>query len=333
VSDQSAHFLALNRNKRSLTLNLKSEKGKEIFLKLAQNADVVIEGFRPGVVKRLGLDYERLRGVNPQIVYCSLTGYGQTGPYRNHVGHDINYIARAGLLSLTGSERPVIPGVPVADLAGAMFAAFSIVSALWARSRDPNRGGVYLDVPLTDAVISWLTIHLAEALALQKPLYPDEVVLTGAYPCYAIYETSDGCYLTVGALEEKFWARLCEALGVPEFTPYQFASDKRDEIFTRLREIFRSKTLQEWLEVLDPKEIPVAPVLDLREVIEDPHVSERGLIREDMGIAFPLQIRNSLEGRGKGRPAPKLGEHSREILEGLGFAQGEIDRLAREGVI
>jgi crotonobetainyl-CoA:carnitine CoA-transferase CaiB-like acyl-CoA transferase len=328
LGDESARFLALNRNKKSLTLDLKSEKGRTILLKLAETSDVVIEGFRPGVARRLGIDYERVRKINSEIVYCSLSGYGQSGPYREHVGHDINYIARAGLLSLTGPERPIIPGVPVADLAGAMFAAFSIVAALWARDR--GQGGVYLDVSLTEAVVSWLSVHLAESLVTGRPSDPGDLVLTGAYPCYAIYETKDERYLTVGALEGKFWAKLCEAIGVPEFIPYQFASDKREEIFEKLREIFRSKTLAEWLGALDPKEIPVAPVLDLHEVATDPHLQRRGLLQPP-GIAFPVRI--SEPSRERDRPAPRLGEHTRKILSQLGLSAAEIDRLAQEGVI
>jgi len=328
VGGESARFLALNRGKKSLTLDLKPEKGREIFLKLARTADIVIEGFRPGVVKRLGIDYEQIKRISPEIIYCSLSGYGQSGPYREHVGHDINYVARAGLLSLTGSDRPVIPGVPVADLSGAMFAAFSIISALFARER--TKMGCYLDVSLTDAVISWLSLHLAETLVTGQPVRPNEQVLTGAFPCYALYETKDGRWLAIGALEEKFWRRLCEALDVPQFIPYQFAGEEREEIFEKLREVFRSKTLSEWLDELYPTEIPIAPVLDLMEVVEDPHLRQRGLL-ERPGAAFPVGIRGVR--RREDLPAPRLGEHTREILGGLGLSEAEIDQLAREGVV
>jgi crotonobetainyl-CoA:carnitine CoA-transferase CaiB-like acyl-CoA transferase len=330
ANGKSARFEALNRNKKSLTLDLKKPEGREIFLKLAESADVIVEGFRPGVAERLQINYKRVREVNPDIIYCSLSGYGQTGPYRDHVGHDVNYLARAGLLSLTGRSEPVIPGVPVADLAGGMFAAFSVVSALLARERHPERSSVYLDVSLTDAVISWLSLHFAETLTLQKPLRPDEVVLTGAYPCYALYETKDGRWLAVGALEEKFWRKLCETLGVFEFSAHQFDAERRDEIFTRLEEIFRSKTLDEWLEVLDPKEIPIAPVLNLWEVAHDPHAQGRKLLQPP-GISFPVQIANA--GEREDRPAPELGEHTRVVLEGIGYSGSEIDELAAKGVI
>ena len=330
IDGKSARFEALNRNKRSLTLDLKQPEGREIFYKLVERCDVVVEGFRPGVVQRLEIDYERLRAVNPRVVYCSISGYGQRSPYRNHVGHDVNYVARAGLLSLTGHPEPVIPGVPIADLAGATFAAFSIVSALLARERSPSREGCYLDVSLTDAVISWLALHLAETLATGRAVRPHEQALTGAFPCYAIYETKDGRRLAVGALEEKFWRRLCEALGVPEFAAHQFDAQKRGEIFARLRDIFRSKTLEEWFQQLDPTEVPVSPVLDLKEVAQDEHVRARGLLRPP-GIAFPVHI-SPAEAQGD-RPAPALGEHTQSVLEELGYSSDEIRKLRKRGVV
>ncbi len=329
INEKSAPFLALNRNKKSLTLDLKAPKGREIFLQLAQRTDVVMEGFRPGVVQRLGIDYEHVHEANPNIIYCSLTGYGQKSPYRDHVGHDVNYIARAGLLSLTG-EVPVIPGVPVADLCGAMFATVSVLAALHAREQ--GKGGAYLDVSLTDTVVSWLTIHFAEYLVTKKPLRSQELVLTGGFPCYHIYETRDRKYLAVGVLEEKFWAKLCHVLGKPEFIPHQFSEDKREEIFQSLKAIFASKTQAEWLKELDPKEIPVAPVLNLAEVVRDPHVRERKLIHEDeMGIVLPVQVSGSREK--EDHSAPELGEHTHEILAEFGYSQADIDRLTQERVI
>jgi crotonobetainyl-CoA:carnitine CoA-transferase CaiB-like acyl-CoA transferase len=328
VQGKSVRFLALNRNKKSVTLNLKMPQGRAVYLQMAQTADIVMEGFRPGVSQRLEIDYPHVKRANPDIIYGSLTGYGQQSPYRAHVGHDINYTARAGLLSLTG-QTPVLPGVPVADLAGAMFAVCSVLAAL--RARDQGRGGTFLDIPLTDSVISWLSLHFAEYLGTQETPRPQELILTGGYPCYHIYETRDGKYLSVGALEEKFWAKFCNALGVPEYISYQFALEKREEIFSVITGIFRSKTQAQWLRELDPQEIPIAPVLDLAEVMQDPQVRERGLIREDaLGIAFPVRMGDSQEK--KDRSAPELGEHTREVLEALGYSLRDIEQLRRDGV-
>jgi len=327
---KSTRFMMLNRNKKSVTLNLKQPRGAELFLELIQGADVVIENFRPGVMRRMGLDYEVLCEYNPEIVYCALSGYGQEGLYRDHVGHDVNYIARAGLLSLTG-ESPIIPGVPVADLAGSMFAAFSVLAAL--RSRDQGHGGTFLDVSLTDAVISWLSIHFAELFPTGQKLNPKEMILTGGFPCYAVYETKDSKYLAVGALEDKFWAKLCEQLGCPEYVQHQFSETHRDEIFERFQSIFSSKPQSVWLDELDPNEVPIAPVLDLTEVARNPHVQQRGLIKGDglAGVSFPVRWHGLDEG--EDQPAPTLGEHNWEFYGQIGYSRDEIGDLERENVI
>ncbi len=326
----SARFLMLNRNKKSISIDLKKAPGKEVLLRLAESADVLIEGFRPGVTRRLGIDYDALKARNPEIIYCSLTGYGQEGLYRDHVGHDVNYIARAGLLSLTGSS-PVIPGVPVADLAGAMFAAFSILAAL--RARDYGQSGAYIDVSLTDSVISWLSIHFAEYFSLGGIPNPQQLVLTGAFPCYSVYETQDKKYLAVGALEEKFWVNLCHALGRPEYIPLQFSVEQKEAIFEDLRKIFRTKPRDLWLEELNPHEIPVAPVLDLSEVAKNPHVHARGLMRDGLftGVAFPVRWHSADEK--EDAPAPNLGQQKWEILGEIGYSKSEIESLIETHVI
>jgi crotonobetainyl-CoA:carnitine CoA-transferase CaiB-like acyl-CoA transferase len=326
----STRFLMLNRNKKSLTIDLKSERGRDLFIELVQDADVVIEGFRPGVMRRLGLDYDSLKEFNSEIIYCALSGYGQEGLYRDHVGHDVNYIAQAGLLSLTG-KSPVIPGVPVADLAGSMFGAFTLLAAL--RARDQGQGGTFIDVSLTDAVVSWLSIHFAEYFPTQNSPNPQELVLTGGYPCYAIYETKDNKYLAIGALEEKFWANLCEALDRTEYIPHQFSDTKREEIFDDLKTIFKRKLQVVWLDELDPSEIPVAPVLDLSEVAKNPRTRERGLISgsDFPEVAFP--VRWSTDNESEDTAAPMLGEHNWEILAQLGYSKREIEKLIDSKVI
>lgn len=326
----STRFLMLNRNKKSMTINLKSDRGRDLLIELVQDADVLVEGFRPGVMRRLGVDYDSLQEYNSELIYCALSGYGQEGLYRDHVGHDVNYIAQAGLLSLTG-EKPVIPGVPVADLAGSMFAAFTLLAAL--RARDQGQGGKFIDVSLTDAVVSWLSIHFAEYFPTRNSPDPQELVLTGGYPCYAIYETKDHKYLAIGALEEKFWAKLCEAIGRPEYIPYQFSEEKRGEIFEDLKAIFARKQQSVWLDNLDPSEIPVAPVLDLSEVAKNPRIRERGLIQDSQfsDVAFP--VRWSHESEAADSPAPALGEHNWELLQELGYSKAEIQALIDRNVI
>jgi len=334
VNGKSYRFLLLNRNKKSLTLNLKNPQGREIFLKLAHTADAILEGFRPGAVQRLGIDYEAVRKIKPDIIYGSLTGFGQEGPYRERVGHDINYISIAGLLSLTGHEKPVIPGVPVADLAGGMFAALTLLAALIKRNRSLR--GAYIDLSMTDCVLSFLGIHAAEYFATGQSLKPSETVLTGGFPCYAIYETKEGKFITIGALEEKFWANLCRALGKEEYTPYQFSLEKREEIFASFKKLFKSRTRDEWLAFFDQREIPIAPVNDLKEAFDDPQIRHRGLLIETENkkikqIGFPAKYAESFERQDQ--LAPALGEHTDEILRALGCNEKQLEKLRREGVI
>lgn len=332
----SYRFAMLNRNKKSVAVNLKTPEGREIFMRMARNADVVLETFRPGVMERLGIGYNSVRAVNPGIVYCSLTGFGQTGPYRERVGHDLNYVGIAGLLSLTGRVKPEIPAVPVADLAGGMFAALTILAALQSRARTGT--GAHLDLSMTDAVFSWLTIHLAELFANETAFERAEVTLLGAFPCYAIYETSDGKYLTVGALEPKFWHNLCVALERPQFSSSQYDSEKREETFGDLRALFKTRTQQAWLEFFAAREVPLAPVNDLTEAVADPQIRHRRLTRSLMRnavefkqVAFPAHFEGAREK--SDQPAPALGQDTRRVLLGIGYQEGEIEALKLRGVI
>ncbi|HEX7065458.1 MAG TPA: CoA transferase, partial [Bacillales bacterium] len=214
----SAQFHSLNRNKKSMVLNLKSEEGKAVFLQLAQTADVVIESFRPGVMERIGIGYPTLKEINPEIVFCSLTGYGQNGPYAKSPGHDINYLSYSGLLDLQGEQggRPVVPAAQIADLGGgALPAAVGIMLALF--DREKSGQGQFVDIAMLDGVISWLQTILPDYLATEVPLKRGELALSGGKACYEVYETKDGRYLAVGALEEKFWREFCEAIGCEDF--------------------------------------------------------------------------------------------------------------------
>lgn len=297
---QSARFVALNRGKKSVVLDLKQAGDQEKFYALAAAADAVVEGFRPGVATRLGVDYDALIRIRPQIVYCSLSGYGQSGPYRNHVGHDLNYVGVAGMLGL--SPHPRIPGVQVGDLAGGMFAALGVVAALWAQEK--NHQGQYLDVSLTDSALHWMGLHLAAGPS------DGPQILSGDYPFYSVYQTQDGRWLSVGCLEPKFWVALCERLGLGELVDQQFAEGKqRQRVYETLRDTFRAKPLAVWLKELDPTQIPVAPVHDVAGVLEDPQLKARGVL-DPPGVRSPLAF--SQNGRTLG-PAPALGEHNDSV--------------------
>jgi len=338
-SGMGIHFHTLNRNKRSTAIDLKRKEGREFLLELATWADVLVEQFRPGVMERLGLGYETIREVNPSIIYCSITGYGQDGPYRDVAGHDINYLGYAGVLDSTGKTEgpPVMCGVQIADLGGGgMFGALSILTAYIYMM---NTGeGQHVDVSMMDGSASWLTVNTGELFMTGEGPGRGTQVLHGAFPCYNVYEAADG-YMAVGALENKFWQRLCEILGRPEYGPEQFNTKKTDEIFTWLKDKFKEKIRAEWMEVFADEDACVSPVLSITEMASDPQVLHREMVVEvedeklgrtkTLGIpvkfgATPGEIRRS---------APRLGEHTTEVLEMLGCPVEEIERLRAEGVI
>ncbi|MFQ6057474.1 MAG: CaiB/BaiF CoA transferase family protein [Anaerolineae bacterium] len=334
INGESAPFLALNRNKKSLALNLKSERGREIFLRLAEKADVVLEGFRPGTVERLGAGYETVRAVNPSIVYCSLTGYGQDGPYRQRAGHDVNYLALAGVLGLTGPKDgpPVIPAVQIADLSGGMYAALGILAALWARERTGQ--GQYVDVAMLDGVISWLVLLAAQHFAGFMPGRGDWL-LSGGVPCYNVYQTRDGSYMALGALEPKFWAAFCQGVGREDLIPRQFDAQATAE----MQAIFRGRTREAWVAFAQEVDCCLEPVLGLDEVFAHPQVAQREMrvqvehprLGRMAQLGLPLKF-SATPGSIRS-PAPRLGEHTAEILESLGYEQGEIQALREAGVV
>lgn len=279
IASQQAHR-QMNRNKRSLTVDLKHSEGRALLLVLARSADVFLEGFRPGVTKRLGIDHPALAAVNPCLVYCSLTGYGHDGPARDRVGHDINYLARAGVLGLSGpaGAPPVLPPLQMADLGGGTQAATAILAALWHRERTGE--GQFIDVALFDCIVSWLTLLAGSHFAGQPPVR-GELLLGGAYACYNVYETADGGWLSVGALEAAFWRNLCEALGLGEHVDRQFAPlSRQGAIIAAVQARFRTRTQAEWLEALEGVEACVEPVLTLDAALSDPHVRARRMVVE-----------------------------------------------------
>lgn len=326
----------IQRNKRSMTLNLKDERGRQIFRQLVADADIVLEGFRPGVTQRLGIDYDSVAAINPRAVYCSISGYGQDGPYRDKVGHDLNYLGYSGLVGVSGAAggAPQIMPVQIADIGGgALMAVVGILAALAAREHTGR--GQFVDISMMDGSVIWNVWHQLVYLASGKDPERGRTQLTGHNPCYAIYETKDGKHVTVGAIEPHFWANLCNQLGVPEFIADQYAEgERREEMFRVVRGKFLEKTQAEWLAQLDAVDICFGPVNSVRQSLQDPHVLARQLVHKVDGltlIASPVKLSDT-------PPAtptapPKFGQHTDEVLRAAGMEQAAIDTLRAEGVI
>lgn len=340
INHPSGYFLVTNRNKRSLALNLKHPAGREIFLKLVEQADVVIEGFRPGVMERLRLDYETLRQLNPRLIYCALTGYGQDGPYRHQAGHDINYISTAGLLGVNGAKEgpPTIPGVQIADLAGgSLHAVIGILLALQARAQ--TGAGQMVDISMTDCSLALMYIPFATYLANGAQPQRGAEGLTGRYACYHVYETQDGRHLALGALEPKFWENLCHQLSRADLIPLQFSNSRQTELIAKLTAIFQTKTANEWLNEFAEVDTCLTLVKGIAEMMDDPQVIHRGLIGElDHPTAGRLKqiaptVQLSATPGAMQAPPPELGEHTRAILSELGYTAALIEQWAQAGVI
>lgn len=338
---ESGSFLLLNRNKRSLTLNLKSDEGRRVLLELVTDADVVVEGFRPGVMDRLGVGYEVMERHNPRIVYCAISGYGQDGPYAQRSGHDLNYMALAGALQLFGTPAtgPIVPGLSIADVGGgSLMAAFGIMAALNAR-RTTGRGQ-FVDISMTDGLVSWLCYHAADRLFAGTEPRGGERPFIGSAPCYNVYRCADGRHLTLGIIEEHFWHRFCELIDRPELRSQQWPEgDAATRQFADLAAVFACDSAASWDARLASHDIPVAVVNTMAEAFTDPQLVHRGMLQHIdhpvegsiPQLGFPIKLRET-PGQML-RPPPLLGQHNAEVLAQLGYTAEAAEALARDGVV
>lgn len=333
--EASFFYKLVNRNKKSLRLDLKQAEGRELFLRLVRTADVVVEGFRPGVMARLGLDHASLAGVNPRIVLCSITGYGQDGPYAQRAGHDINYIGYAGVLDQIGTAggAPAIPNLQIGDLLGGTLSALLglLVAVIDARASGQGR---HVDVAMADAALAHAIFPLAEVLANGQVRPRGEDLLSGGVPCYGVYRTADDRHMAVGALEQKFWLLLCDTLGRQDLKPLHLASGADGaRARAELEAVFRSRTQAEWTAVFDGVDCCVTPVLRLEESLADAHVRARGMVVEAGGLrqfAPPVRLAGHAP---RFTPAPAAGADCDALLGKLGLSSEEIEGLRERGVV
>jgi crotonobetainyl-CoA:carnitine CoA-transferase CaiB-like acyl-CoA transferase len=339
-SARGAPFLALNRGKRSIRIDLKTDAGKDVLRRLARDADVVLESFRPGVLDRLGVGYERLREENPGLVYCAITGYGQDGPARERSGHDLNYLSLGGLLGLTGESDgpPVQSAGQIADLGGgALTAAVGILIAL--RERERSGLGQLVDCSMFDGALAWLAMPAAAALASGRADRRGENVLAGAVVCYRPYRCADG-YVSLAALEPKFWSAFCRGVDRDDLRESAFARTGSDA-HRELEEIFLAHTRAEWREFASEHDCCLEPVLDLDEALASELVQTRKMVVELAQPGAEVAVRLVGTPIKLGRtpaeptraPGPGLGEHTAEVLAAAGFTDEEIAALLREGAV
>lgn len=321
----------INRNKEHITLNLKSEKGKKIFFTLAKKADVIIEGFRPGVTGRLGVSYEDMKQINPGIIYCSVTGYGQTGPLKDHAGHDVNFQGYSGLLSLMGFKDggPCIPGVQLGDVAGSLNAAIGILLALY--SREKTGKGQYIDISITDSLTALMPIPAGWYWTHGKPPERGNYFLSHKFAWYNVYQTKDGKFITLGALEPRFWKTICEYFNVPQYIALQNNEEKREEIIGFFKNAFAQKNRDEWVEIFKDKDACLGSVLELNESLYGDNGQSREMLvtiennqkQKIPVLGIPVKLSDT---PGTIRTAPpKFGENTVNILKEFGFSEQDME--------
>ena len=333
IDGQGAYFLALNPGKKSVSLNLKAPAGRELFLNLAATAEVIVESFRAGTVDRLGIGFEAVRAVNPRIVYCSISGFGQDGPDRDRAGHDLDFAARSGILGLTGRPDavPAIPPVQIADLSSAMYAAAGILAYL--RESERTGRGRHIDIGMLDSAVAWMIMPVAEHAAGERG-GPGRRPLTGKHPCYNVYRTRDGRHVCLAALEKKFWCAFCAKVGRDDLLPLQFSEKPED--FALFEELFAGRTADEWAALLEGTDFCCDVVPTLGEVLEDRQIRHRGLVIPPApGAPAVIRVGHPLRERAAADhgACPGHGQHTAEVLGGLGIAGARLDELEAAGVI
>ena len=344
IGDESAYFLSINRNKRSLTLNFKEPEAIKIFLKLVEKADVVVENFTPGVMKRFGLDYETVKAINPSIIYCSISGFGQDGPYQNRPAYDQIMQGVSGLMSITGEPDgdPQKVGIAVSDIGAGMWAAFAVMTALHHRSNSGD--GQHIDISMLDAQVAWMTYQAAYFFANEEP--PKR--LGAAHPTlvpYQAFMSQDGKYVNVAVGSERLWERFCEGVDRmdlkddPNFAQNGDRVRNRSTLVPLLQEYFLTQPADYWVDALQAVNVPAGPINDLADVFSDPQILHREMLVE---IPHPtlksikqtgLPLKFSVTPGAFDKHPPLLGEHNEEILNSLGYSAQDITSLTNNSVI
>jgi crotonobetainyl-CoA:carnitine CoA-transferase CaiB-like acyl-CoA transferase len=324
-----AYFTLLNRNKRSVTLDLRQAEAADIVGRLVERCDVAIDSFRPKTARRFGVDAPALLARNPRLVCASISGFGQGGPYADVAAHDINYQALAGLLAVTASGGvPQVPPLLVADLAAAFQTTIQVLAALVARQRAGAAAPIALDISIHEAAMQFMVFPAARHLVAGADADPREVPLRGQSPRYNVYRTADGKWLALGALEAKFWDAFCQRIGRPDLAAIdERPAAERARAVDDIRALISTRTREAWLAHFADADACLTPVLTVDETRRDPHVVSRGLIRELDGISYVGAEREGV------RRAPRLGEHTDEVLESVGIGTNRREELRRAGVI
>ncbi len=336
----SVYYYTVNRNKKSIRLDLRNQEGKEIFLNLVKTADVLVEAYRPGAMERLGLGYDDLKAINPGLVYCSITGYGQDSPYKHLPGHDVNYLSVMGVLNTIGTKegRPSIPATPFGDVAGTYNATMAILAALMGKQK--NGVGQYIDIALADSLIVFQIMGMSKFMVDGINPEMGNEALSGHYAFYDVYQGKDGRYLAFGNGEEKFWAEFLKAVNREDLMADRLADEKRQqEIKVEIAEIVKTKTVAEWMEILKDYDVCITPVNNYEEALQDPHVKSRELwfyaddpVEERIPqVAFPAKFSDYKPGF-RTSP-PKIGADSAELLQALGYTEEQIASFKERKVI